>query len=242
MLITSSVDYVRWTQTTAIYMDKLNLTAGPDFDEIRTQYEFLGVLDEAGELAGIFKRVIRDGVSLDRNELLLELGDLAWYLARIHYDHADHELDTENSIYPVVKDLGLIEKTNGMTCFDITILVAEALKPHFKDKASCAKFIFGPAPKSTREIINRISEGIMSASSDPTKHFVFSMHKRIEDSVEVGILMHLVSEAQSMEAVLDWCALCYKHDLDIIDVLQTNVNKLESRKERGVLSGKGSNR
>jgi NTP pyrophosphatase (non-canonical NTP hydrolase) len=37
-------------------------------------------------------------------------------------------------------------------------------------------------------------------------------------------------------------ALCYELDLDLSTIARLNLNKLESRKERGVLKGSGDNR
>jgi len=236
MVITNSVDYVRWTQTTALYLDKVE-----DGDE-GAQYEILGILDEVGEIAGMLKREIRDGVKFDRVKFELELGDLAWYLARVHYDHADAKLDKDNNIFPIVEELNFSDKIQGLTCFDIAILIAEKLKPHFLTKEAVAKFIFGKAPRTGMQAIKQIQEGLMSAAEDPISHFVFSMYKRLAEAPPVGILMHIASEAHSMEAVLDFCSLCYKFNFEILDVLQNNVIKLESRKERGTLHGKGSER
>lgn len=236
MVITNTVDYVRWTQTTALYLDKVK-----DEDEAM-QYEILGVLDEVGEIASMLKRQIRDDVPFDREKFGLELGDLAWYLARIHYNHADAELDKENNIYPIVEELGFVDKIKGLTCFDIVILVAEHLKPHYMTKEAVAKFIFGKAPSTGLQAIKQIQDGLMSVSDNTIQHFVFAIYKRLAESPTVGILMHAAREAHSMEAVLDFCSLCYKYNYDILDVLQNNVIKLESRKERGVLHGKGSER
>ena len=44
-------------------------------------YLSLGVTSEAGEVAGLIKKHIRDGTPLDRGEMLAELGDVLWYVA-----------------------------------------------------------------------------------------------------------------------------------------------------------------
>lgn len=238
MLITSSVDYVRWTQTTALYLDKID----PDDEDKKKEYELLGAVDEIGEIAGMLKRVIRDSNTLNMRDFGLELGDLAWYLARIHYDHADSELTAGNNLFPIVEKLGYIDDVKGLTCFDIAIKICEHLKQHFIDSKSAARYIFGPRPKSIIDMVKQMQDGFMSTAQDPLAHFVFTMNKRIEDSAVIGILLHMASELHSMEAILDWCSLCYRFNFDILDILQSNVNKLESRKERGTLHGKGSSR
>ena len=43
----------------------------------------LGVTGEAGEVAEVVKKYVAQGHTLDRERLLLEAGDVAWYLARL---------------------------------------------------------------------------------------------------------------------------------------------------------------
>lgn len=236
MVITNSVDYVRWTQTTALYLEKTEAD-----EDAKKYYEVLGLVDEVGEVAGMLKRQIRDDVPFDREKFGLELGDIAWYLARIHYDHADLDLDSENAYYPLAMEMNIQAEVKGLTCFDITILICERLKKHFLTQEDAARFMFGSRPASFQQLLKQAHHGFMR--DDAMGNFITRMYKRISDEVPtVGILMHLVSEANSMEAIFDWCALCYKYNYEILDVLQDNVNKLESRKERGVLHGKGSER
>lgn len=237
MIITSTSDYVRWTQTVALYLEKVK------DEEAGKEYELLGALDECGEIAGMLKRQVRDGIEFDREAFGLELGDLAWYLARIHYSHADAPLDSENNMYPIVNQLKMIDEIKGMTCFEIAIAIAEKLHKHYKSKGDCAYFLFDGPTENIQHVLEQmrmIQQGI--GADDPVKHFVLSMYRRLTDCPTVGILMHLAAECHSMEAVLDWTSLCYKFNYDILDVLQNNVIKLESRKERGALHGKGSNR
>ena len=46
-------------------------------------YYFLGLVEEAGEVAGLRKRFLRDEGEIDRNQLVKELGDVLWYIALI---------------------------------------------------------------------------------------------------------------------------------------------------------------
>lgn len=237
MIITSTADYVRWTQTTALYLEKVA------DEESGKEYELLGALDECGEIAGMLKRQVRDGIGFDREAFGLELGDLAWYLARIHYSHADAPLDSENNMYPIINQLKMIDKIKGMTCFEIAIAISEKLHKYYKSKEDCANFLFGGAPRNLNHMMEQlkmIQQGF--ENDDPVKHFVFSMSRRLTDCPTVGILMHIAAECHTMEAILDWTSLCYKFNYDVLDVLQNNVIKLESRKERGALQGKGSSR
>jgi hypothetical protein len=231
----NATDYVRWTQTTAIYLDKIHT------DEERTQYEFLGAFDEIGEIAGMLKRHIRDSTKFDRRAFALELGDLAWYLARIHYDHAQLDLPEGANLTALIKELELVDEVKGMTCFEIGILISDTLRPHYVNKAAAARYIFGPKPSSLDGIIEAAIQGF--SRDDVRGNFVTSMYRRISEQVStVGILMHLSENLFEVEAIFDWYAICLKYSYDVIEVLQDNVNKLESRKERNTLHGKGSER
>jgi NTP pyrophosphatase (non-canonical NTP hydrolase) len=46
-------------------------------------YYFLGLSEEAGEVAGIRKRFLRDEGNTDMDDLTKELGDVLWYLAMV---------------------------------------------------------------------------------------------------------------------------------------------------------------
>lgn len=64
-------DYQEWSRTTAIYPE----------DDARN-YLTLGLVSEAGEVAGKVKKYIRDD-SWDQDAFISELGDVLWYLARL---------------------------------------------------------------------------------------------------------------------------------------------------------------
>jgi NTP pyrophosphatase (non-canonical NTP hydrolase) len=59
---------------------------------------------------------------------------------------------------------------------------------------------------------------------------VFSEEKKIEIAKELGDVLWYVS------------AIATDLDLYLVDIAQTNIDKLLSRKERGVISGSGDNR
>ena len=46
-------------------------------------YYFLGLTEEAGEVAGKRKRFLRDEGNIDRDDLCKELGDVLWYASQI---------------------------------------------------------------------------------------------------------------------------------------------------------------
>lgn len=68
--------YQENTMSTAIYPE-----AGTGSD-MEIYYLALGVASETGEIAGKVKKYIRDG-KLDPGAMAYELGDVAWYIARM---------------------------------------------------------------------------------------------------------------------------------------------------------------
>src|SRR5579863_1932326 len=75
-LKTSLEKYQEWTDKTAIY---------PKDEPL--YYTVLGLVNEAGEVAGVVKKVMRDDnkiVTVEKREkIIAECGDVMWYLARI---------------------------------------------------------------------------------------------------------------------------------------------------------------
>jgi NTP pyrophosphatase (non-canonical NTP hydrolase) len=69
-------EYQKWSKKTAIYPKNESLP-----------YVILGLTNEAGEVAGKYKKCIRDdgGILTEerRNQLIDEAGDVCWYLARL---------------------------------------------------------------------------------------------------------------------------------------------------------------
>ncbi len=49
----------------------------------------MGLLEEAGEVAGVFKRLLRGDYDMDvaGTKLHKELGDILWYLSQVAYDN-----------------------------------------------------------------------------------------------------------------------------------------------------------
>jgi hypothetical protein len=70
--------YVELSAITAIFGDKS--------DKVRRDYILLGMISELGEVAGKYKKLIRDGV-FDEYAFLDEVGDVYWYLAAYCREH-----------------------------------------------------------------------------------------------------------------------------------------------------------
>lgn len=67
------------------YQDAAILTAIYP-DDAKITYPVLGLLGEVGELANKYKKVIRDGTPIDREDMASELGDALWYISAIASD------------------------------------------------------------------------------------------------------------------------------------------------------------
>jgi NTP pyrophosphatase (non-canonical NTP hydrolase) len=68
-------EYQNWTAKTAIYRKTC-----PEWAD-KIAYVSLGLAGEAGEIANKVKKVMRDG-TYDKKDVMNELGDVLWYLAR----------------------------------------------------------------------------------------------------------------------------------------------------------------
>ena len=67
--------YQDWAKRTAIYPESAKLT-----------YPMFGISAEVGELHEHYKKVMRDGIELDVDYLVKELGDVLWYVSAIAHD------------------------------------------------------------------------------------------------------------------------------------------------------------
>lgn len=77
-------DY-NWELTLGDYQEQARQTAiYPEASKVL--YPILGLLGETGELANKYKKVIRDGIEVDVDNLASELGDVLWYVAMVAYD------------------------------------------------------------------------------------------------------------------------------------------------------------
>ena len=75
-------EYQKWTRTTVVYASDAAPREGSSLVDI--MYCGLGLAGEAGEVADKVKKLYRDGYSpLKRAEICKELGDVAWYMARL---------------------------------------------------------------------------------------------------------------------------------------------------------------
>ena len=80
----------------ATYMDFTRRTARYPIDR-ELEYLMIGLMNEAGEVGGAYKKEIRDNIN-NRDLIIDEMGDVLWYLTRLCdvYDVKISELMTNN--------------------------------------------------------------------------------------------------------------------------------------------------
>ena len=78
-------EYQKRTELTNIYrkaISELVKHAEAVEPALRLSYLGMGLCSEAGEVAGLLKKSLRDG-GWDREKLVKELGDVMWYISQI---------------------------------------------------------------------------------------------------------------------------------------------------------------
>lgn len=76
-------DYAQWTEDMWFSGDYIPDGAPTDFHELRNLFIMsAGLAGESGEVLEKIKKYVRDG-ALDRDALIKEMGDVAYYWARI---------------------------------------------------------------------------------------------------------------------------------------------------------------
>jgi hypothetical protein len=145
--------YIEFTASTVVYPKN-----------IEADYLKFGILSEAGEVAALYKRALRDGAAVVADNEAKELGDCAWYLAR-------------------------------MTPNAETWMIA------------------------------------MDAIGEYIDRYQYS-----------HLLQVMATDPNALRRIAAFCALCLMRGHKPIEVMAMNVVKLTSRKNRGVIHGKGGER
>ncbi len=70
-------EYQLESRQTAVY---------PDAGKQNIIYPLLGLVGETGEVVEKIKKHIRDGTSLNKDDLRYELGDILWYLSQLSFE------------------------------------------------------------------------------------------------------------------------------------------------------------
>lgn len=226
-------DYVMWTETTALYPRQ-------NIDQAR-DYESLGLISEVGEVAAMLKRKIRDGKEIDRMDLMLELGDVAWYLARLHYDHVNNHKDDER--FEFVKDVTAAFDTpcdDDRTCLGAVVSTFNIFRPALRKFTAETDKIISAVMESPNPILGILEQGLKKKL---TKQELFLTKIIPAYSTPDGLLLNLlIDKCYEVDGILYFCFLCDRFNFDVMEVLRNNVYKLESRRERGKLQGAGDHR
>ena len=70
-------DYNEGIKQFCIYPDAFEVT------DLELSYLSLGLASEAGEVAGLMKKELRDSPEFDRDKWMGEIGDVIWYTTRL---------------------------------------------------------------------------------------------------------------------------------------------------------------
>ncbi|HEY1644843.1 MAG TPA: hypothetical protein VGF75_00470 [Candidatus Saccharimonadales bacterium] len=233
-IIQTVSDYVNWTETTAIYPRN-------DIEQSRN-YEFLGVYSEIGEVCGMLKRELRDpDYTLERLSLKKELGDIAWYLARLHYDHNEKN----EKIEEILINTG-IEKPESMNCFSIAYSIWKYFQPLCATDTAVIKAVTGLTHESCPDLEEALSK-VETRMTGLTHHEAARVALILDFSKDykkpIGFFMSdFVEECCSSIGLVKWFILCDRYRFEPLDVMRTNYRKLEDRKERDKLHGSGDTR
>jgi NTP pyrophosphatase (non-canonical NTP hydrolase) len=251
--IGSVSDYIMWTETTAIY---------PRGDH-KTEMDYLnlGLVGECGEVAQLLKRKVRDPFyQFSREVMLHELGDIAWYYARIHSDHS-FSIETPEK-QEEIKDLMqkyMLDKADmpdtGFGCMQIGIAIFSRWYQECKnknimeilgiDQASLREKFFEKLPQIITATDAEAAVEIVGLKFDDSKVELIRLHHAM---VSMGkypngqLIGEIIDDRDSPFGATEWAILCDRFGFEPLEVLRANYDKLESRKERGTLHGQGDSR
>jgi hypothetical protein len=233
-IIQTVSDYVNWTETTAIYPRE-------SMEKAR-DYEILGAYSEIGEVCGMLKRELRDpDYTLERLQLKLELGDIAWYLARLHYEHVKEDGDLND----LLKEIG-VTIPESKNCFSMAHAVWEYFGPIAKDDGKLIYEIAGisfETMPSVKDAMNRITEIKRNVNEKEAGKIKLILELSEDYKKPIGMFMSdFADEIFCSMGLVKWMILCDRFRFDPLDVMRANYRKLEDRKERNKLHGSGDTR
>lgn len=101
--MTTIKEYLAFTRTTVIYPK-----------EKAVEYLGLGLASEAGEVAGLIKKSIRDNTSSQelKQKLNKEIGDVLWYIVRLC---DEYEIDIDQVVATNMSKLTKRKKSNTLS-------------------------------------------------------------------------------------------------------------------------------
>lgn len=226
-IITTVSEYSAWTETTAVY---------PRDDSKREyQYILLGFISEIGEVCGMLKRELRDpDYTLERLNLKLELGDIAWYLARLHYKHTQEpDGDEDSTIEKIIKYLDL--HPENMNCFETARAIWEHLRETAQSRSKAIEFLIGKNLGSLEsfhelaEILERKKENL-SPEEIIAGTTVIAMTEMYSMPVP-KLLAHLIEHCHGTLGIIGFFILCDRFRFNPLDVMRANFTKLEDKRQ-----------
>lgn len=187
-------EYVEKSRSVAMYHDKspfANFT-----------YPALGLAGEIGETIDKLT-----SVSVPKNEVIKELGDILWYTVNTPIDA-------------------------GLDFLDLVDIMTDSVLPVTTFTELGNKLAYGNDARSSLIrlpiYVGRITEIAKKMIRDSSGNLPPEKLPIVKDSI-----------CQILLCLFD---ICYQWSINMDDVAQANIDKLFSRRDRGVLSGSGDNR
>lgn len=185
-------------------------------ESAKLMYPLLGLSGEFGEICEKVKKHIRDGKDLDKEDLTKEIGDVLWYLSAVATD----------------LDIKLNDVVDYATK---TYLPLDGIENHYL---------------LTRLLLTSSSIGVMQYELLCNTAICTMLNPDINDDADTTDEVNNTRSTYANVTLIDLLAdvmfnvinVAASLDISIEVVAETNLTKLQSRKERNVISGSGDNR
>lgn len=176
-------------------------------------YPLLGLVGEIGEVGEYLKKSIRDGLD-DKARLTGELGDVLWYISAI----------------ATVGGRDLQESLNAPDSEspDSEVRTFDDMVTEGNDASADEAFF---------QLLASANSTIQWSTTE--SGLFFGPYQSDDDSIQMRIS---VSGGHLTWLIWDWVDLVLALGLNPSEVARTNIDKLKSRAERGVIQGDGDNR
>ena len=191
-------------------------------EELGLRYVSLGLAGECGEIAEKLKKIIRDQsceiTPSQKEDLIKEVGDVLWYIFGMQYELDSYITDGTFSDIEEVATQGLIDH--------LKLPKEEDIKPHEWEGAFLEV--------TTQAIIASAFVGGIQIEIHPLIHTPDDYEKVNARKAILQILEKVLFSLASITILLGVCSF--------EEAAQRNLDKLFSRKDRGVISGSGDDR
>lgn len=224
-LITNLSEYSAWTEAISTFHCN-------DTSRAR-EYAILGLLSELGEVCGMLKREVSDpDYTLERLNLKLELGDVLWFFARLHYNHTVEDDSEPTASKMIIEHLGIM--LDSYNCLEVSMAIFNNFKEIAKSRSNVTSYILGKSLqeiKSFEDLLSTITDVKNSNSevADLASATLISMHEMY--SMPVGKLIPIIIDnMDGVIGIISFFIMCDRFRFDPYEIMRANVRKLEDRK------------